>query len=60
MNRYYTVKEIMEALKVSRASAYGHIKSGRLKTVRIGRLLRIKAEDLETFIDGQPSKNKSR
>lgn len=59
MNQYFTVKEIMEALKISRTSAYGHIKAGRLKTVRIGRLLRIKAADLRNFIEGKSSKNKS-
>jgi len=60
MQEYFTVKEIMGILKISRTSAYGYIKSGRLKSFRVGKLVRIPADDLQQFIEGKPSKRRQR
>jgi excisionase family DNA binding protein len=60
MEEYLTVKDIMRTLKISRTLAYEYIRSRRLKSFKIGRLVRIKAGDFKQFIEGKPSKNKSR
>lgn len=59
MDEYLTVQDAMRILQISRTSAYGYIKSKRLKSYKVGRLVRIKADDLKQFIEGKPSKNKS-
>jgi excisionase family DNA binding protein len=59
MDEYLTVKDIMRVLKISRTLAYGYIRSRRLKSFKVGRLVRIKAEDLERFIEGRPTKKNS-
>ena len=41
--------DIANALKISRAQAY-RLMRGELKTVRFGRLVRVRPEDLEQFI----------
>jgi excisionase family DNA binding protein len=51
---YFTVADVMKILHISRTTAYCHIKAGRLKSYKIGRLLRIKAEDLNSFIGDIP------
>jgi excisionase family DNA binding protein len=56
MNEYLTVREMMESLKVSRTTAYGYLSSGRLKFFKVGRLVRIRPEDLRQFVEGKPSK----
>lgn len=53
---YLTVEEIMGILKISRATAYGLVRSGRLKSFKIGHLVRIREIDLKHFIEGKPSK----
>jgi excisionase family DNA binding protein len=45
-----TIREACDRLKLSRASLYRLIQSGRLPTVRIGRSRRIVSEDLDRFI----------
>lgn len=60
MNEYLTVKEMMERLKISRTTAYGYLSSGRLKHFKVGRLVRIRPEDLTQFIEGKPSAKISR
>ena len=55
---YLTVEEIMGILKISRATAYGLISSRRLKSFKIGHLVRIREIDLTNFIEGKPSKKK--
>lgn len=53
MKEYLTIKDIMRILRISRPTAYKLISSGRLKSYRVGRLVRIKVDDLERFIEGQ-------
>lgn len=54
MTIYLTVSDVMKILRISRTTAYGYIKSRRLKSFKVGRLVRIKAEDLERFIESAP------
>ena len=53
MNEYLTIKEVTEILKVSRTTVYNWMTSGRLKFFKIGKLVRIKKEDLKKFIEGK-------
>jgi excisionase family DNA binding protein len=52
MNEYLTIQDVMKILSVSRTTAYGYIRGGRLKFYKIGRLIRITREDLEDFVRG--------
>jgi excisionase family DNA binding protein len=60
MDEYLTPQDVMRILRVSRTTAYGYIRSRRLKSFKVGRLVRIKADDLQRFIEGKPSKKKSK
>lgn len=53
MEKYLTIEEIMELMKVSRTTVHNWMKSGMLKYYKIGRLVRIKEEDLKKFIEGK-------
>ncbi|QVQ50491.1 helix-turn-helix domain-containing protein [Spiractinospora alimapuensis] len=48
--RLLTVPEVMGALRLGRWKVYELIRSGRLKSVKIGRDRRIPTEALDTFI----------
>ena len=52
MTGLLTIKDIVKILQISRPTAYSLISSGRLKSYRVGRLVRIKADDLRRFIEG--------
>jgi len=54
MTEYLTVREIIKILKVSRPTAYSLVRSGNLRSFKVGRLVRIKQEDLIDFIEGRP------
>ena len=56
MENYLTVKDVMKILRISRTTAYGLISSGRLKSYKVGRLVRVGETDLKNFIEGKPSK----
>ncbi len=47
---FYTAEEISEMLKISLSSAYTLLNSGQIATIRIGRSVRVKKEDLEEYI----------
>jgi excisionase family DNA binding protein len=55
-NDYLTVEDVINILKISRTTAYALIHSGRLKSYKIGRLVRIKSQDLGRFVEGRPYK----
>jgi len=42
--------QVAEILNISRAAAYNLMKRGMLASVRFGRLVRVRPEDLEDFI----------
>lgn len=43
-------EEVAEILQVSRAHAYMLMKRGEIPTVRIGKVVRVRREDLERYI----------
>jgi excisionase family DNA binding protein len=57
MKEYLTPEDVMRILRVSRTTAYGYIRTGRLNFYKVGRLVRIDPADLQQFIEGKPSKN---
>jgi putative molybdopterin biosynthesis protein len=48
--RLLNIKEVAEILHVSRSLVYSLLKCGDIPTVRIGRMVRVRPEDLERFI----------
>lgn len=48
--KYYTIKEVAETLKVAYLTVYRWIKSGKLPSYKAGKQYRIKKNDLDTFI----------
>lgn len=50
MSELLTISEVAEALRCPRRSVYGLVRSGALIALRIGRRLRVDAEDLRTFV----------
>ena len=49
-NDVLTVKELCEALKIGRNSAYALIRSGKIKSIRIGRNIKIPKKYLIDYI----------
>ena len=45
----YTTEEIADLLKVSKLTVYDLIKKGDLRAYRVGRQMRVDAEDLEAY-----------
>lgn len=58
MTKYLTILEVMEELKVCRNTLTKYIRSGGLKSYKVGRLIRIKAEDLNKFIEAGENDNR--
>ena len=59
-DRLYSVSEVAKHLGMSQDTITTWIKAGRLKASRIGRFWRIRARDLESFIDGPPPRHPDR
>ena len=55
--RFLTVAEVAERLKVHPITVRRHIKAGRLRAVRFGRAVRIRESDLDAYVapEGTPS-----
>jgi excisionase family DNA binding protein len=51
--RYVTVSEVAAALRVSNMTVYRLINAGELPAVRIGRCVRVAAEDLDQYLSGR-------
>lgn len=49
--RFYTIKEVAELLKVSDGGVRKWLKSGKLKGIKLGRIWRIKKSDLDEFVN---------
>ncbi len=56
MKNYLEIRDVMRILGVSRTTAYAYIHSGRLRSFKVGRLVRIREIDLKHFIEGHPSR----
>ncbi len=51
--RYLTVAEVAQDMRVSTMTVYRLIKSGELAAVRVGKSYRIRATDLDIFLDSR-------
>jgi excisionase family DNA binding protein len=47
---FYKIKEVCEMLQISRQTLYQWIKDGKIKTVKINKLVRIPEEEIKKFI----------
>ena len=59
-NIYLTTTEVSDLLRITRRTVYNYIKSGVLKCSKVGRLYRVKSQDLEEFIKPKPGKKKKK
>lgn len=48
----YTLEEVADMLKVTKRTLYNHIKSGKLKAVKMGKYWRVTAESLQELLNG--------
>lgn len=48
--RLYTLDEVQSRLSIGRTKAYELVAKGELSAIRVGRLLRVSAQDLESFV----------
>ncbi len=48
--RYLTVAEVAESMRVSKMTVYRLTRSGELQAVRVGRAYRVPQEALETYL----------
>ena len=55
MNNLLNAKEVAQILNVSLPYAYALMRKGNITTVRIGKAVRVRPEDLEEFILQQVS-----
>ena len=53
MHDLITIKEFCDYFKISRPTFYEWKKSGKVKVIKIGRLIRIKKEQLEKIKEGE-------
>ena len=51
--RFLTVSEVATALRVSNMTVYRLVSSGELPAVRVGRLVRLRTEDVEAYLVGR-------
>ena len=53
----FTVDEVASKLRVGRAAAYRLVDSGELRSVRVGRTIRVPAQALDDFLGGDPAES---
>lgn len=51
--KFYTIAEVAEMLKVSEGGVRKWLKTGKLKGVKLGRIWRIRKSDLEEFLEAR-------
>lgn len=49
MEELLTIEEVAKHLKISKATVRRHIREGRLKAVKIGRVIRISTEEIKSL-----------
>lgn len=47
-----TVEDLAKRLKIGRSSAYTLVRDGQVRSIRVGRVIRIPVEALERFLAG--------
>jgi excisionase family DNA binding protein len=52
LDRILTVKDVQDVLSVGRSYAYKLVQTGELKSVRVGRCVRVRGSDLQAYIEG--------
>ena len=57
MTDYLSAQQVADRLNISIRSVRNYIKSGKLKSVKVGRLRRVAEEDLEAFIGRRDHRN---
>lgn len=55
----YTIRECAEALRISERTVRRAIAAGKLRSLRIGRLVRVPADSLRQFMEGEQAKQQS-
>ena len=50
---FLTVNEVATRLRVSNMTVYRLVSSGELPSVRVGRLVRLRTDDVETYLSGR-------
>jgi excisionase family DNA binding protein len=53
--RLLTPAQVADRLQISRVTVMDYLRKGRLKGHRVGKLWRIKEEDLAAFLEGEPT-----
>ena len=53
MEKVYTPEQVAEQLQISRYTVMEHLRGGRLKGMKIGKLWRVRESDLEEFMQRQ-------
>jgi len=53
MSSVLTVEELAETLRIAPSSAYGLVQRGDVRSVRVGRAIRIPAEAVDQFLSRQ-------
>ena len=53
MEKYYTIDEVAELLKVSKMTLYRYIKSKKLPAIKLWKEYRVTASDLQSFLDSK-------
>jgi excisionase family DNA binding protein len=60
MSSVLTVEELAETLRIAVSSAYGLVRRGEVRSVRVGRAIRIPAEAVDQFLSQQRGTNDDR
>jgi len=51
--RFLTVREFAEALRVSNMTVYRLVSAGELKAVKVGRSVRLPADEVDRYLHGR-------
>ena len=54
MHQLLTIPQIVELVQISKWTIYKHIAARRLRAVRVGRLIRVREEDLNKYLEAEP------
>ena len=57
-NKYYTIQEIADILKVDYMTVYRWIRAGKLEAYQVQRQYRIRGVDFEKFMEASKTNNK--
>ncbi len=53
MDELFTVREVAKKLKLTDKSVRRYISQGKLKAIKLGRVLRIREADVEEFLEAR-------